>query len=101
MIHLNLDMKSSFKSYFISVILGLIAGLLFIRPLMSSSHAFDDHADANSKTSLGMLAMFDRNNLEGTIQAAVLGIAVVVFLNFYFRKIGIRSKANKLKNEAN
>lgn len=94
-------MKSSFKSYFISVILGLIAGLLFIRPLMTSSHAFDDHADATSKTSLGMMTMFDTNNLEGTAQAAVLGVAVVVFLNFYFRKMGRHSKANKLKNGAN
>lgn len=87
-------MKSSFKSYFISVVLGLIAGLLFIRPLMTSAHAFDDHADPNSKTG-GMLTMFDTNNLEGTVQAAVLGVAVLVFLNFYFRKMGRRSKANK------
>lgn len=68
---------------------------------MTSSHAFDDHADATSKTSLGMLTMFDSNNLEGTAQATVLGVAVVVFLNFYLRKIGVRSKANKSKNGAN
>ena len=68
---------------------------------MTSSHAFDDHADTTSKTSLGMLAMFDSNNLEATAQAAVLGVAAVVFLNFYLRKMGIRSKANKLKNRAN
>jgi len=94
-------MKSSFKSYLISVLLGLIAGLMFIRPLMTSSHAFDDHADDTSKTSLGMITMFDSNNLEGTVQAAVLGVAVLVFLNFYLRKMGRRSKANKLKNGAN
>ena len=63
---------------------------------MNSAHAFDDHEDAASTTSLGMFTMFDSNNLEGTVQAAVLGVAVLVFLNFFFRKIGGRSKqANK------
>ena len=61
---------------------------------MTSAHAFDDHADPSSKTG-GILTMFDTNNLEGTVQAAVLGVAVLVFLNFYFRKMGRRSKADK------
>ena len=98
---LNSGMKSPIKSYAISVILGLIAGLFFVRPLMMSSHAFDDHEDVTSKTSRGMFTMFDTNNLEGTVQAAALGVAVVLFLNFYLRKMGIRLKANKLKNGAN
>lgn len=94
-------MKSSFKSYSISVISGIIAGLLFIRPLMATSHAFDDHAGATSTASTGIMTMFDSNNLEGTVQAIMLGVAVCVFLNFYLRKMGKRSKANKLKNGAN
>lgn len=36
-------MKTKFKSFAIAIIVGALLGLLLIRPLMTSMHAFDDH----------------------------------------------------------
>lgn len=80
-------MKTKFKSFAIAIIVGALLGLLLIRPLMTSMHAFDDHEKIEIEGSL-----FSSANLEQTLQAMVFGIAICVFLNFWFQRFRVKSK---------
>lgn len=83
-------MKSKVKSFLISIVIGAILGIILIRPLMVSSHAFDDH----EKTSINQ-NIFAAPNLGQTMQAMFFGVLICVFLNFWLQRRIAKSKDDK------